>query len=72
VRNGRQTARFPSRQLLLGDVDLTGKCPIALFGRPTDAEGTHRLRVRVRRYFHKIALDVATEFVAEKNPLLHI
>jgi len=38
-----------------------------LFGLLADPEDAHRLRVRVRRSFHKIALDVSTEFVAEKE-----
>src|SRR5437899_7572927 len=37
-----------------------------LFGRATDAEGTERFRVWVRRSFHQIVFDVATEFLAEK------
>jgi hypothetical protein len=44
----------------------------ASFGALADAKGAHRLRVRVQRSFHEIALDVPAKFFAEKNPLLHI
>ena len=47
-------------------------CAIALFGRPTDAEGAHRLRIGVRLSFHGVTLDVTAKFLAEKKPLLHI